>query len=103
MVYRHLREPQGRVTQIVDFLADPADTRAIGTLAGWVDREARVEDSDKIRCYATHAGFRRYLRRSGYFAVRRDGDRRHGLPGQFGRGCEARRGGQLNLERAGAG
>ncbi len=72
VVYRHLREPQGRVTQIVDFLADPADTRAIGTLAGWVDREARVEDSDKIRCYATHAGFRRYLRRSGYFAVRSD-------------------------------
>ena len=27
VVYRHLREPQGRVTQIVDFLADPSDHR----------------------------------------------------------------------------
>ena len=42
VVYRHLREPQGRVTQIVDFLADPSDERAIATLAGWVDREARA-------------------------------------------------------------
>ena len=33
VVYRHLREPQGRVTQIVDFLADPSDERAIATLA----------------------------------------------------------------------
>ena len=70
VVYRHLREPQGRVTQIVDLLADPADERGLKTLARWVDREARVADSDKIRCYTTHASFRRVLRRSGYFMVK---------------------------------
>jgi hypothetical protein len=70
VVYRHFREPQGRVTQIVDLLADPSDERAIKTLARWVDREARMDDSDKIRCYATHASIRRVLRRSGYFAVK---------------------------------
>ena len=70
VVYRHLREPQGRVTQIVDLMADPADERGIKTLARWVDREARMDDSDKIRCYVTHAAFRRVLRRSGYFVVK---------------------------------
>ena len=70
VVYRHLREPQGRVTQIVDLLADPSDERGLKTLARWVDREARTADSDKIRCYTTHAAFRRVLRRSGYFMVK---------------------------------
>lgn len=70
VVYRHLREPQGRVTQIVDLVADPSDERGIKTLAHWVDREARTNDSDKIRCYATHAALRRVLRRSGYFVVK---------------------------------
>lgn len=71
-VYRHLREPQGRVTQIVDFLCEPEDERGLKTLLRWVDREARAEDSDKIRCYVQHAGFRKVFRRSGYFAVRSD-------------------------------
>jgi hypothetical protein len=70
VVYRHFHEPQGRVTQIVDLLADPADERGIKTLARWVDREARINDSDKIRCHVTHASFRRVLRRSGYFVVK---------------------------------
>ena len=69
-IYRHLREPQGRVTQIVDFLTDPDDERGLKTLLRWVDREARAEDSDKIRCYVQHARFRRVLRRSGYFIVK---------------------------------
>jgi hypothetical protein len=69
-VYRHLREPQGRVTQIVDFLTDPADERGLKTLLRWIDREARAEDSDKIRCYVQHVRFRRVLRRSGYFVVK---------------------------------
>jgi hypothetical protein len=69
-VYRHLREPQGRVTQIVDFLVDPSDERGLKTLLRWVDREARAEDSDKIRCYVQHAKFRRVIRRSGYFVVK---------------------------------
>jgi hypothetical protein len=70
VVYRHFREPQGRVTQIVDLVADPSDERGIKTLARWVDREARMDDSDKIRCHVTHAAFRRVLRRSGYFVVK---------------------------------
>ncbi len=36
----------------------------------WVDREAAMADSDKIRCHALHAGFRKLLKRSGYFGVR---------------------------------
>jgi hypothetical protein len=73
-IYRHLREPQGRVTQIVDLFADPSDERGLKTLVRWVDREAQSADSDKIRCYATHASLRRVLRRSGYFAVKSDID-----------------------------
>ena len=69
-VYRHMREPQGRVTQIVDFLVDPSDERGLKTLVRWIDREARAEDSDKIRCYVLHAKFRKVLRRSGYFVVK---------------------------------
>jgi GNAT superfamily N-acetyltransferase len=66
IVYRHVREPRGKVTLIVDFLVDPADTIGFATLLRWVDREARVADSDKIRCFCMHAGFRRQLRREGY-------------------------------------
>jgi GNAT superfamily N-acetyltransferase len=69
-VYRHLYEPRGRVTLLVDFLADPDDEPGLSTLLHWVDREARKEDSDKIRAFAMHAGFRRVLRRSGYFQVK---------------------------------
>ena len=69
-VYRHLQEPRGRVTQLVDFLADPGDEAAVKTLVRWIDREARGADSDKIRTYAMHAGFRRILKRSGYFQVK---------------------------------
>ena len=63
-------EPRGRVTLLVDFLADPDDERGLATLLRWVDREARQADSDKIRAFAMHAGFRRVLRRSGYFQVK---------------------------------
>jgi len=70
VVYRHAHEPRGRVTYVVDFLTVPGDDRALKTLLRWVDREARVADSDKIRCHALHAGFRRVLKRSGYFGVR---------------------------------
>jgi len=69
-VYRHLHEPRGRVTLLVDFLTDPEDEAAFRTLLNWVYREARQADSDKIRVFATHAGFRRLLRRSGYFQVK---------------------------------
>jgi GNAT superfamily N-acetyltransferase len=70
VVYRHFGEPRGRVTLLVDFLADPEDEAGITTLLGWVDREARQADSDKIRTFAMHAGFRRALKRAGYFQVK---------------------------------
>jgi GNAT superfamily N-acetyltransferase len=69
-VYRHLQEPRGRVTLLVDFLTDPDDAEGFATLLRWVDREARQADSDKIRAYAMHAAFRKALRRGGYFQVK---------------------------------
>jgi hypothetical protein len=69
-VYRHLHEPRGRVTLLADFLADPDDEAGLSTLLHWVDREARGADSDKIRTFALHAGFRKVLRRAGYFQVK---------------------------------
>lgn len=69
-VYRHRHEPLGRVTMLVDFLVDPDDVSGLKTLLRWVDRVARSEDADKVRCYVQHAAFRRVLRRNGYFNVR---------------------------------
>ena len=69
-VYRHMYEPRGRVTLLVDFLTDPDDEAGFSTLLHWIDREARQADSDKIRAFATHASFRRMLRRAGYFQVK---------------------------------
>jgi hypothetical protein len=69
-VYRHAHEPRGRVTLLVDFLTDPDDESGFGTLLGWIDREARRADSDKIRAFALHQGFGRVLKRSGYFQVK---------------------------------
>jgi hypothetical protein len=70
VVYRHVHEPRGRVTLLVDFLADPGDEVGMLTLLRWIDREARAADSDKIRTFALHAGFRKLLRKSGYYAVK---------------------------------
>jgi hypothetical protein len=70
VVYRHVQEPQGRVTLLVDFLADPDDLQGWLTLLRWVDREARAADSDKIRTFAMHQVFRRGLRRSGYYHMK---------------------------------
>jgi hypothetical protein len=69
-VYRHMHEPSGRVTLLVDFLTDPDDEAGLETLLRWVDREARQADSDKIRTFAMHAGFRKVLKRSGYFQTK---------------------------------
>ncbi len=69
-VYRHVQEPRGRVTLFVDYLADPDDHEAFLSLLRWVDSEAREADSDKIRVFAMHAGFRRALKKSGYFQVK---------------------------------
>jgi len=69
-VYRHRTEPLGRVTMLVDFLVDPQDVSGLKTLLRWVDRAARAEDTDKIRCYVMHDSYRRILRRNGYFNVK---------------------------------
>jgi hypothetical protein len=69
-VYRHLHEPLGRVTLLVDFLVDPDDGAGLKTLLHWVDRVARAEDSDKVRSYVMNGPFRRGLRRNGYFQVK---------------------------------
>jgi hypothetical protein len=69
-VYRHRHEPLGRVTMLVDFLVDPDDVSGLKTLLRWVDREARVEDSDKVRCSVMNGDYRRVLRRNGYFNVK---------------------------------
>jgi hypothetical protein len=69
-VYRHLQEARGRVTLLVDFLADPADEAGFDTLLGWVDREARAANSDKIRAFCLHGAFRRALKHAGYFHVK---------------------------------
>lgn len=70
VVYRHVQEPRGRVTLLVDFLTDPTDQAGLLTLLRWVDREARAHDSDKIRAFALHEGARRLLRKSGYYSVK---------------------------------
>lgn len=70
VVYRHLHEPRGRVTLLVDILADAADEGGISSLLHWIDREARAADSDKIRTFAMHAGLRKMLKKAGYFQVK---------------------------------
>jgi len=69
-VYRHVQEPRGRVTLLVDLLVDPQDQAGLVTLLRWIDREARAADSDKIRTFATHEGIRRALKKSGYYSVK---------------------------------
>jgi predicted N-acetyltransferase YhbS len=69
-VYRHAQEPRGRATRLIDFFAEPGDDDALTTLLRFVDREAQAANSDKIRVFATHAGFRRLLRKSGYYPWR---------------------------------
>jgi hypothetical protein len=70
VVYRHIQEPRGRVTLLVDFLVDPADEDGFLTLLRWMDREARAADSDKIRTFALNETFRHLLRKSGYYPVK---------------------------------
>lgn len=70
IVYRHAREPLGRTTRLVDLLADPADEAGVLALLRWLDREARSADSDRIRTYITHAGFRKLLKKSGYYQTK---------------------------------
>ena len=70
IVYRHVREPLGRTTRLVDLFADPADEAGVLALLRWLDREARSADSDRILTYITHGGFRRLLKKSGYYQTK---------------------------------
>jgi GNAT superfamily N-acetyltransferase len=70
LVCRHVQEPRGRVTLLVDFLTDPDDAEGFLTLLRWLDREARAADSDKIRTFAMDERFRRLLKKSGYYSVK---------------------------------
>ena len=69
-VYRHIDEPRGRVTALVDLLADPDDRTATAELLGAVEREARSAGSDKIRAFIMNDAFRQTMRAEGYFQVR---------------------------------
>jgi hypothetical protein len=66
VVYRHVDEPQGRVTLLVDFLCDPADGGALRALLRWVDREALAQGSTLVRVFATFGAYHRTLRDAGY-------------------------------------
>jgi GNAT superfamily N-acetyltransferase len=66
VVYRHVDEPGRRITALVDFLADPADPRAMRCLLRWVEREAVAAGSSLIRVFATNIAFQDTLRTSGY-------------------------------------
>ena len=68
-VYRHIDEPRGRVTALVDLLADPDDRPATADLLRAVEREARNAGSDKIRAFIMNDAFRTTMRREGYFQV----------------------------------
>ena len=70
IVYRHVREPLGRTTRLVDLLADPSDEAGVLALLRWLDREARAADSDRIRTYITHGAFRKLLKKSGYYQTK---------------------------------
>jgi hypothetical protein len=61
------RRPRGRVTWLVDFLADTTRSASRRCCDGSMPK--RVRRLDKIRRYAAH-GFRRVMRRSGYFQMR---------------------------------
>jgi hypothetical protein len=68
-VYRHLDEPRGRVTSLVDLLADPGDRTAIAELLGAVEDAARSAGSDKIRAFIMNEAFRKVMKAEGYFQV----------------------------------
>ena len=69
-VYRHADEPRGRVTALVDLLADPEDRPAIRELLSAVERDARTAGSDKIRAFIMNDAFRTIMRAEGYSQVR---------------------------------
>jgi GNAT superfamily N-acetyltransferase len=69
-VYRHVDGPRGRVTSLVDLLADPDDRHATAALLSAVEAEARTAGSNKIRAFMMNAAFRKTMQAQGYFRVR---------------------------------
>jgi GNAT superfamily N-acetyltransferase len=69
-VFRHVHESRGRVTALVDLLADPDDRQAVAALLGAVENDARTAGSDKIRAFVMNAALRNVMRGQGYFRVR---------------------------------
>jgi GNAT superfamily N-acetyltransferase len=69
-VFRHVDEPKGRVTALVDLFADPDDRDAVVALLNAVEHEAKSAGSDKIRAFVMNAAFRATMRSQGYFHVR---------------------------------
>ena len=68
-VYRHADEARGRVTALVDFVADPDDRTAFPALLSAVEAEARKAGSDKIRAFVMNGAFRNTMRSCGYAQV----------------------------------
>ena len=69
-VFRHVDGPRGRITALVDLLADLDDRRAIAALLSAVEAEARAAGSNKIRAFMMNAAFRKTMHAQGYFRVR---------------------------------
>lgn len=69
-VFRHVADARGRITALVDLLADPDDRPALTALLRAVERDAQAAGSDKIRAFIMNDGFRKAMRAEGYFRVR---------------------------------
>jgi GNAT superfamily N-acetyltransferase len=68
VVYRHVAEPQGLVTLLVDFLAEPDDAETLQRLLRWVERDALAAGSQLVRVFTTCSAFHPTFRRAGYEA-----------------------------------
>jgi predicted N-acetyltransferase YhbS len=69
VVYRHAEEARGRVTLLVDFLADPDDRPAFWALLQFVEHEAVEVGADKVRTFVMNAAFRRIMQMRGHVRV----------------------------------
>jgi len=68
-VYRHTDEARGRITVLVDFLADPEDGQSFPALLRFIEREAREAGSTRIRAFVMNAAFREAMQAQRYFRV----------------------------------
>lgn len=68
-VFRHSDEDRGRVTVLIDFLADPADREVFPALLRFMECDARDAGSNRILAFAMNAAFRDALQAQQYFRV----------------------------------